>query len=83
LRGERRWREIGQPTVRTLVIVMLPELRQLLPGVLQRRKPLCVQTLVPQPAIEALDEPVLDRPAWPDETQLHVVSHGPRFERSA
>ena len=59
--------------VRTLVIVVLSELRELLPGIFQRRKPLHVQTLVPQSAIETLDECVLHRPAWPDETQLDPV----------
>jgi hypothetical protein len=42
--------------VRTLVIVVLSELRELLPGIFQRRKPLHVQTLVPQSAIETLDD---------------------------
>jgi hypothetical protein len=45
-----------------LVIVVLSELHQLLPGIFQRRKPLHVQTLVPQSAIETLDECVLHGP---------------------
>src|SRR4029077_522238 len=59
---------------------MLAELRQLLPGIFQRRKPLHVQTLVPQSAIETLDECVLHGPAWPDETQLDPVLDYPRFQ---
>jgi len=35
---ERRWRTIGQRTVRTLLIVVLAKLRQFLPGVVQRRQ---------------------------------------------
>src|SRR5713101_3633006 len=53
---------------------MLTELRQLLPCIFQRGKPLHVQTLVPQSAVEAFDESILHRPSWPDKTQLHVVS---------
>jgi hypothetical protein len=50
------------------MIVVLAELRELLPSISQRRKPLHVQALVPQSAVETLDEGVLHGPAWPDET---------------
>jgi hypothetical protein len=63
--------------VRTVMIVVLSELRELLPCIFQRRKPLYVQTLVPQSAIETLDERVLHRPPWPDETQLNPVLYYP------
>jgi hypothetical protein len=59
---------------------MLAELRQLLPGIFQGRKPFDVQTLVPQSAIETLDEGVLHWPAWTNETQLHSVFYHPRLQ---
>src|SRR5512141_2065924 len=68
--------------MRTLLIVMLAKLRQLLPHVVQRREPFHVQTLVAQPAVETLDESVLHRTAWPNEAQLHFVAHGPGFHRA-
>ena len=58
-RRERFGRLICQRTVRTLLVVMLAKLRQLLLGVVQRREPLYVQTLIG---------------AGPNETQLHLVS---------
>ena len=36
-----------------------------------------IQTFVPQPAVEALDVAVLNRPAWPDEVELHASLVGP------
>ena len=59
------------------MIVVLSEPRELLPCIFQRRKPLYVETLVPQSAIETLDERVLHRPPGPDETQLNPVLYYP------
>ncbi len=59
------------------MIVVLSEPRELLPCIFQRRKPLYVETLVPQSAIETLDERILHRPPGPDETQLNPVLYYP------
>ena len=45
-------------------------------------KPMSVQTLVAELAVEALDEAVLDRLARTDEVELDASAVGPSVERS-
>src|SRR5690242_12893213 len=68
---EGRGRSIRQSAVRPFVIVVFSELRQLLPCVGERNKPLHVQTFVSEPAVEALDESVLHGSSRPNEAQLY------------
>src|ERR1700683_5436962 len=65
-----------------LVIVTSPAL-DFLSGVDEIEKYLPVQTLIPQSAIEAFDEAVLNRPSWPDEVHLYSGLIGPCFHRPA
>ena len=48
---------------------------------MQREEHLRVQTLVPQPTIEALDGAVLDRRARPDEVQVDSGAVGPGVDQ--
>src|SRR5574343_1440464 len=43
----------------------------------QTRKPMVVKTLIPEPAVEALDERILRRFARLDQLELHTVLVGP------
>lgn len=49
-------------------------------GFLQGHKPVLVETLIPEPPIEALDEGVRDRLAGLNEAELHPVVRGPRIQ---
>src|ERR1051326_4770732 len=51
--------------------------------VVERDEYVLVETLLPQPAIEALDEGVLDRFARLDELQLHSALVNPLIEHAA
>ena len=82
-RRKRCGRPIRERTMRSLAIVMVAKLRQFPSRIFQRCEPLNVQTLVAQPAIETFDESVLYRTTWPNEAQLHIVGHGPGFQRTA
>src|SRR5215469_17969833 len=82
-RGENRRRSIPERTVRTLMVVMLAEFPELLPRIVQRRKPLHVQAFVSQPPVETLDKSVLHGTTWPNEAQLHIVCHCPGLQRTA
>jgi hypothetical protein len=80
---ECRWGPICQRAMRTLMIVMLAELCQLLPSIIERGEPLHVQTLVAKSAVETLDKPVFHWPSRPNETQLYLVGHRPSFQSTA
>ena len=54
-----------------------------LTGLLQRLKPVFVQTFIPEPAIEALDVCVLSRTAWLNQDVLDAVLLCPNHECSA
>ena len=43
----------------------------------QARKPMVVQALIPEPAVEALDERILRRFARLDQLELHAMLAGP------
>ena len=70
--GEFFRRTIVQGTVRTFLVVVATPAFQFFARVGEMEEDLTVQTFVPQPAVEALDVPVLHRPAPPDEVQLHA-----------
>jgi len=53
--------------------VVLPPTFELLTCILQREEDLDVQALVPEPAVERLDEGVLDRLARADKVELDAV----------
>jgi hypothetical protein len=74
-------RLIIQTTVRPFLIVFLPPGFDDDFGFLQRCELVLVQTLIPELAIEALAEGVLDRLTRLDEMQLHAVAVGPFVER--
>ena len=58
-------------------VVVLLSARQLLADIVEREEHFHVQTLIPEPSIEALDEAVLDRLAWPNNIQLYPVAVSP------
>ena len=74
------WRSIAKRRVGALgVVVMAPSL-DFLAGMTPRTEPMQVQALVPELAVQALDEGVLDWLAWLDEAQpdtgaLRPVEH--------
>jgi hypothetical protein len=59
-----------------LVIVCTP-CRKFLVGVGQRGEPTHVETFVMQASVEALGISILNRSSRTDETQSHLVLHGP------
>src|SRR5437667_11139776 len=69
--------------MRPLGVVLLPPGLDLLLGLGQRGEVMLVQALVPQLAIEALDETVLDRMPGPDEVEADALRTRPLIERQA
>jgi hypothetical protein len=63
-----------------LVVVLVPRLDNG-PGLGHRGEPVLVEALVPQLAVEALDEGVLHRLARLDEVQPHPSLVGPGIQR--
>ena len=51
------------------------------PGMFQTYKPIDVQAFIPQPAIEAFNEGVLDRLAWANEVQFDASLVSPLIQR--
>lgn len=64
------------------VIVLTPSFNLLL-GVGQVEEQTRIQALVAEPAVEALDEAVLDRPPRANEVQLHAVLVSPDIHSAA
>jgi len=74
--------------VRPVGVVVLSPSLDLFAGIVEIEKHLQIQALVPQPSIEAFDEPVLDRLAGTNEIELHAIRvcpvlHVPASELSA
>ena len=69
--------------MRTLSVVFLPPSFDLLLGLGERGEVMLVQALVPQLAVETLDEAVLDRMAGPDEIEPNALRARPLIERQA
>ena len=60
------WREATEARVRAAAVVVGLPRRNQLAGMRQRAEQALVQALVAEPAVEALDERILDRLAWLD-----------------
>lgn len=73
-------RQSTECAVRALVIVIVPPLTDHGLGVCQRHEGVDVETLVPKPAVEALDQGVLDGLSGPDEVDLYAALVGPLVE---
>ena len=68
--------------MRPHVVVVLPPSFDHVAGLAQALEPVLVQTLVPQPAIEALDERVVHWLARPDEVDRDAASVRPQIQCS-
>lgn len=67
-----------------MVLIVVPSKRiDLLLGVLERRKPVHVQTLLSEPAIERLDRGIVRRFAPATEVQDHAVGVRPQIHHRA
>ena len=67
-----------------MILIVVPSKRvDLLLRVLQRRKPVHVQTLFAEPAVEGFDRRVVGRLAAPTEVQDHAVRVRPEIHRGA
>ena len=62
-------RQIRQRAIRPASVVVLPPRFKFFPRILHREEQVGVEAFIPQPAIEALDQTVLHRPAGPDEVE--------------
>lgn len=69
--------------MRSLLVIALSPLLDLVACVLQAREPLLVEALVSERAVEAFDEAVLDRLPRLDEVELDVSLFGPGRQRDA
>src|SRR5665213_2112490 len=88
LQPELLRRPVVERAVRTLAVVLAPPACQGASYVIQRSEPACVEALVAQPSVEALDMPVLHRLAGldmhqPDLPVLGPAQHAPRSELRA
>lgn len=70
-----------QSRVRSFGVVLLPSALDLHSSVLQAQKPVLVQALVSDLAVEALDVSVLNRLAGLNEFNIHVSLHRPKRKR--
>ena len=61
LQPELLRRPVVERAVRTLAVVLAPPACQGASYIIQRSEPACVEALVAQPAMEALDVPILHR----------------------
>src|ERR1700678_3037752 len=85
LQPELLRRPVVERAVRTLAVVLAPPTRQGASHVIQRSEPACVETLVAQSTVEALDVSVLHRLAGldvhqPDLPVFRPAQHAPRSE---
>ena len=81
-------RPVVERAVRALAVVLAPPVRQSVSYVVECAEPAGVQTLIAQSPVEALDVPVLHRPAGldvyqPDLPVLGPAQHAPRSELRA
>ena len=74
---ELLWRSVVERAVWTFAVVLLPPACQGASYIVQRAEPACVEALVAQPSMEALDVSVLHRPAWLDVHQPHLPVFSP------
>ncbi len=81
--GELGRGAIAKHAVRSMFVVVAPPGRDDGTSGVQRYEPMVVQALVPELAIEALDEGILRRAARRDELQVHAVAIRPLIERAA
>ena len=72
---------VPQTAVRPVRVVFLPPLLDPYLGVGERGEVVLAQTLIPQRAIEALDEGVLDRMSGANEVERDALGVGPLIER--
>ena len=77
------WGQIVQGTVGSNGIVVLPPRLDDGPRLRQRREPVLIEALIPQPPVETLDIGMLDRLPRIDESQLHVMGVGPGVQGPA
>jgi hypothetical protein len=77
---ELRRGKVPERAVRPHLVVVLPPGFDDLAGLIQTDKPMLVQTLVAELAVEALHVGVLHRLARPDEVQLHTAPIGPLIQ---
>ena len=68
---------VVQRTVGTLAVILLLPACQLLADIAKSSEPGCVEALVAEPAMEALDVAVLHRSARLDRNQLDLALFGP------
>ena len=74
---------MSKTRVRPFPIVFDSPLFDFAARIVERDEDVFVETLLPQPAVEALDEGVLNRLARLDELQLHAAFVGPLIEYAA
>lgn len=80
--GELSRRQIAQGRVRTKVVVLSAPRFDLLPSVLERQEPMGVETLVPERAVERLDERVVGRTTRAREVERDPLLVGPPVKSS-
>src|ERR1035441_1390727 len=69
---ELLWRSVVERAVRTFAVVLLPPACQGIPYIIQRTEPVCVEALVAQSPVEALDMAILHRPSRLDVHQPNL-----------
>lgn len=56
-----------------VIVVVVPQKFDLLPGIFEAEKPVDVQAFIAEAAIERLDERIVGGLAWPAERELHSM----------
>src|ERR1700722_12638220 len=69
--------------MRSTLVIIPPPFLQLFPCLRKGKKQLRVQTFIAQLPLEALDEPIVHRPTWPDEVEPYSVLIRPRVQHPA
>lgn len=67
--------------MRPIFVVVLTPVVDRLPCLSEGEKPVLIQTLLSQSAVEAFDESIVSRLAWAAELELHAVAMSPGIER--
>ncbi len=81
MRHEFARRLLLERTVRALLIVVFAPIFNNMFGVIERDKPVLLQALLPQPAVEALDKCIVRWLTRSAEFQLHSVAIRPLVHR--
>jgi len=74
---------IIERAVRTDLVIEMPPGLDLFPGVLHMKKPVLVEALIPQFAVEALDKGIVRRLSGSDMLQLNAFFSCPLMEEGA